>query len=83
VISDEHRGGHQRQLVDHNSVRQRDGRGEEGGARHDALHGPSPPLCNEYGIRREEQAAYGVGREALPAERRGGVCVWTLRCKDF
>jgi hypothetical protein len=37
----------------------------------------------EYGIRREEQEAYGVGQEAPPAERRGGVCVWALRCKDF
>jgi len=77
VISDEHRGGPQRQLVDHNSLRQRDGRGEEGGARHDALHGPSPPSMHEYGIRREEQETYGVGREAPPAERRGvraGFC---------
>jgi len=38
---------------------------------------------HEYGIRREEQGAYGVGREAPPAERRGGVCVWALRRKDF
>jgi hypothetical protein len=32
---------------------------------------------HEYGIRREEQKAYGVGREAPPAERRGvraGFC---------
>ncbi len=35
-----------------------------------------PPL-------REEQEAYGAGREAPPAERRGGVCVWALRCEDF
>jgi hypothetical protein len=34
----------------------------------------------EYGIRREEQEAYGVGREAPQAERRGGVCMWALRC---
>jgi len=34
----------------------------------------------EYGIRREEQVACGVGREAPPAERRGGVCMWALRC---
>jgi hypothetical protein len=33
----------------------------------------------EYGIRREEQEAYGVGREAPPAERRAGFCA----CKDF
>ncbi len=73
----------QRQLEDHNSLRQKDSRGEEDGARHDAPHGPSPPSMHEYGIRREEQEAYGAGREAPPAERRRGVCAWALRCKDF
>ncbi len=83
MISDIEEVVPQRQLVDHNSLRQKDGRGEEGGARHDALHGPPPLSMHEYGIRREEQEAYGAGREAPPAERRRGVCVWALRCKDF
>ncbi len=83
MISDIEEVVPQRQLVDHNSLRQKNGRGEEDGARHDALHGPSPPSMHEYGIRREEQEAYDAGREAPPAERHGGLCVRALRCKDF
>jgi len=82
VISDEQKVLPQSQMVDHNSLRQKDGRGEEGGARHDALHGPSPPSMHEYGIRREEQEANGVGREAPQAERRG-ICTGLCAVKTF